>query len=286
MAAFGDDGKTYMPTTWIETTADCKEKAGVFTFVTEKFTITTANLVFFGVGKAVFNFVTGVMVDNFGRKWAVVIGWMCAIPMPFMVIYAENWWVVATSNIFLGIQQALVWSTTIFIMIDYLGQENSGIAVGINETIGYTTIAIMTEVAAAILDEEYPRRANYYVVIAIIFSSLVISIVLLKESKPQAVAEEATRTKRTEDDVINGRQTTLTWASGRESKIEVARSAFVYTSFINVSLVTICFAGLMINFISGFVWYVFVYLCVLAHTHVRVCVYDMNLFIYVCTGRA
>jgi len=29
--------------------------------------------------------------------------------------------VVATSNIFLGMQQALVWSATIFIMIDYLG---------------------------------------------------------------------------------------------------------------------------------------------------------------------
>jgi len=38
------------------------------------------------------------------------------------VIYASNWWVVATSNIFLGMQQALVWSATIFIMIDYLGQ--------------------------------------------------------------------------------------------------------------------------------------------------------------------
>jgi hypothetical protein len=50
-AAFGSDEKIYKPTTWVETTANCKEKAGVFTFVTEKFTITTANLVFFGVGK-------------------------------------------------------------------------------------------------------------------------------------------------------------------------------------------------------------------------------------------
>ena len=34
----------------------------------EKFTITTAHLVFFGVGKAVFNFATGVLCDAFGRK--------------------------------------------------------------------------------------------------------------------------------------------------------------------------------------------------------------------------
>jgi hypothetical protein len=32
----------------------------------------------------------------------------------------------------------------------------------------------------------------------------------------------------------------------------VQRSAFVYTSFVNTSLVSICFAGLMINFLSGF----------------------------------
>lgn len=85
-------GVTYTPASWIETKADCKEKAEVFVFVTEKFTITTANLVFFGVGKAVFNFVTGIVCDTFGRKTAIIIGWCCAIPMPFMVMYAENWY--------------------------------------------------------------------------------------------------------------------------------------------------------------------------------------------------
>ena len=130
MQTFADGGKTYQPTAWIETTTDCKEKAEVFVFVKEKFTITTANLVFFGVVKAIFNFVTGVCCDTFGRKWTLVIGWCCAIPMPLMVIFADNWWTVATSNIFLGMQQALVWSATIFIMIDYLGQENSGTAIG------------------------------------------------------------------------------------------------------------------------------------------------------------
>jgi len=69
-----------------------------------------------------------------------------------------------------------------------------------------------------------------------------------------AVAEEAKRTARQEEEVLQSRETSLMWPSGRDSKIDVARSAFVYTSFINVSLVTICFSGLMINFISAFVW--------------------------------
>jgi hypothetical protein len=75
MTGYTQGGKTYTPSSWIETKSDCKEKAEVFTFVTEKFTITTANLVFFGVIKAIFNFVTGVVCDTLGRKWAVIVGW-------------------------------------------------------------------------------------------------------------------------------------------------------------------------------------------------------------------
>jgi sugar phosphate permease len=63
-------------------------------------------------------------------------------------------------------------------------QENSGAAIGINETVGYTTIAIVTEIAAAILDEDYPRRANFYVVAGIIAVGIAVSLVFLKESKP------------------------------------------------------------------------------------------------------
>jgi len=44
LAGYSAAGKTYTPTTWLETKSDCKEKAEVFVFVTEKFTITTANL--------------------------------------------------------------------------------------------------------------------------------------------------------------------------------------------------------------------------------------------------
>ena len=130
--------KTYTPTKWLETKSDCKEKAKVFLFVTESFTITTANLVFFGIVKAVFNFVTGVCCDRWGRKRTLVVGWVLGIPMPLMVIWAGSWWTAAASSIFLGMQQALVWSASIFIMVDYLGREHTGLAIGINETAGYT----------------------------------------------------------------------------------------------------------------------------------------------------
>ena len=125
---------------------------------------------------------------------------------------------------------------------------------GINETIGYTTIAVATEIAAAILDTNYPRTGNYYVVIGLIVTGLLLGVFVLKESKPVVVAEEAVRTKREASVVENDTDTTLQWPSGRRTEVKVWRSAFVYTSFLNKSLVAVCFAGLMINFISGFVW--------------------------------
>jgi len=250
-------GKSYMANSWIEVKPDCKEKAKVFTFVTESFTITTSYLVFFGVVKACFNFITGASCDKFGRKWTLVVGWILGIPMPFMVLAATGWWTVAFSNVFLGMQQALVWSATIFIMVDYLGQENSGAAIGINETIGYTTVAIITEVASYLMNEDEPRGTCYYVIIGLIFTNLVVAILFLKESKPIAVQEEADRTQRALTDIDSQKSTSLVWPSGRKSDIHVAKSAFIYTSFVNKSLMTICFAGLMINFISGFAWGLF-----------------------------
>jgi MFS family permease len=252
-----DDGKSFTPQTWLEETPDCTEKAKVFTFVTESFTITTANLVFFGVVKAVFNFVTGVCCDRFGRKWTLTVGWLLAIPMPFMVLYADTWWTVATSNIFLGMQQALVWSATIFIMVDYLGQENSGAAIGLNETIGYTTIAIVTVIAGAVMDEDAPRGACYWVVLAIICANVLIAIFALKESRVVSVQEEAELTSRAKEDVETMQTVSLTWPSKRTSELKVFRASFIYTSFVNTSLMSICFAGLMINFISGFAWGIF-----------------------------
>lgn len=247
-------GKQYTPVKWLETKPDCKEKAKVFLFVTERFTITTAYLVFFGLVKAIFNFITGVCCDRFGRKWTLVAGWVLGIPMPFMVIFAESWWTAAFSNVFLGMQQALAWSATIFIMVDVMGKEHAGLAIGINETIGYTTIAIITVIAAAIMDEDYPREECYYVVLALIGASILVGGLLLKESKPLAVTEDAEKTDRDEQAVEALDDSKLVWPSGRESTVTVAQSAFVYTSFINKSLMSICYAGLMINFLSGFAW--------------------------------
>ena len=154
--------KEYKALNWeVTTVKNCKEKATVFVFKQEQFTRSLSYLVYFGFSKAIFNFVCGVASDRFGRKGAFILGWLAIIPGPLMVMFATVWPVAAASSIFLGIQQAMSWSATIFIFVDLAGgSKRAGIAIGLNETIGYTFGAIMNIVAAALLDVNNPRYTS------------------------------------------------------------------------------------------------------------------------------
>ena len=77
-----------------------------------------ADLVHFGLVKAIMNFVTGVLADRYGRRTTMLLGWVVALPMPMAVLWANSWASVSATNLLLGFQQAICWSTSIFIMLD------------------------------------------------------------------------------------------------------------------------------------------------------------------------
>jgi len=72
-----------------------------------------------------------------------------------------------------------------------------------------------------------------------------------------AFEEDAKLTSRGITAVEMEQTVSLTWPSKRTSEMRVFRASFIYTSFVNTSMMSICFAGLMINFISGFAWGIF-----------------------------
>lgn len=70
-------------------------------------------LVSFGLVKAAANYYAGYFSDRIGRKPILVLGWLAALPVPFMIIFAPGWgWVVA-ANVLLGVNQGLAWSMTV-----------------------------------------------------------------------------------------------------------------------------------------------------------------------------
>ena len=111
----------------------------------------------FGLAKAATNYFAGTWADRYGRKPVLVAGWLVAVPVPLLLIWAPSWgWVIA-ANVLLGISQGLTWSTTVVMKIDLVGPARRGLAMGFNEAAGYAAVAV-TALATGYLAESYGLR--------------------------------------------------------------------------------------------------------------------------------
>jgi len=98
-------------------------------------------IVVFGVTKAFSNYAAGQFADHIGRKRVLVIGWLVAAPVPFVLMWAPEWKWILAANALLGISQGLIWSTTVIMKIDLVGARRRGLAMGVNEFAGYLAVA-------------------------------------------------------------------------------------------------------------------------------------------------
>jgi len=97
----------------------------------------------FGIVKAVLNLFAGGLSDRWNRKKVLILGWLFAVPVPFLLLYAPNWNWVLFANVQLGVNQGLAWSMTVNMKIDLVGKERRGLALGLNEFAGYVSVALV-----------------------------------------------------------------------------------------------------------------------------------------------
>ncbi|GAA2037800.1 hypothetical protein GCM10009740_32230 [Terrabacter terrae] len=102
----------------------------------------TALILVFGLAKAATIYLAGTWMDRFGRKPVLVAGWIIAVPVPLLLVWAPSLgWVVA-ANVRLGVSQGMTWSTAVVMKIDLVGPHRRGLAMGFNEVAGYVAVAV------------------------------------------------------------------------------------------------------------------------------------------------
>jgi MFS family permease len=82
-----------------------------------------------GVSKAITNLFAGALGDRYGRKRVLVTGWLIAVPVPVLLMWAPTWGWVLFANVLLGINQGLTWSLTVIMKIDL---SSSSSAIGLS----------------------------------------------------------------------------------------------------------------------------------------------------------
>ncbi|MGJ7439706.1 MFS transporter [Aquipuribacter sp. MA13-6] len=199
----------------------------------------------FGITKAAANYVAGTWSDRYGRKPVLVAGWLFAIPVPLLLIWAPSWgWVVA-ANVLLGVNQGLTWSTTVIMKIDLVGPRQRGLAMGLNEAAGYGAVAV-TSMAAGFLAAEYGLRpAPFLLGLTYTALALGLSTLAVKETRTHADLEAATHTPR-----ADGRHDHLHGGLSR-------RQVFAQTTYREPALSSASQAGLVNNLNFGLSWGLF-----------------------------
>jgi MFS family permease len=199
----------------------------------------------FGLAKALTNYLAGAWSDRYGRKPVLVAGWVAALPVPLLLIWAPLWgWVVA-ANVLLGISQGLTWSTTVIMKIDLVGPARRGLAMGLNEAAGYLAVAA-TALATGYLAAAYGLRPQpFFVGIAYAALGLGLSSLVVQETRGHARLEAQAHTPR---------------ADGRHDHLHqelTQRQVFVQTSFREPALSSASQAGLVNNLNDGLAWGLF-----------------------------
>jgi MFS family permease len=145
-------------------------------------TVALAFLVAFGVVKAVSNLAAGHLADRVGRKRLLVIGWLAAVPVPLLVLFAHSWsWIVA-ANVLLGINQGLTWSMTVIMKVDLAGPERRGLALGLNESFGYGAVALAAFGSAQLAVGHNPRHVAALLGLIVAGGGLVLSAVFVRDT--------------------------------------------------------------------------------------------------------
>lgn len=187
-------------------------------------------IVVFGITKAITNYYTGVLANKWGRKKLLILGWIIAIPVPFILMLAGHWYWIIAANILLGINQGLTWSSTVMMKIDLVGEKQRGFAMGLNEFAGYLSVALVAFLTGYIANTYGVRPYPFYIGIVLTVLGFLGSVFLVKDTRHHVAKETGT------------------------SKVPRLLNVFWDTTWKHPNLGSVTQAGLVNNLNDGMVW--------------------------------
>jgi MFS family permease len=214
------------------------------------FMMLMAFVVAFGFVKGTLNFVAGRLSESMGRKNVLLLGWLAAVPIPFMIFYAPSWsWIVA-ATVLLGVNQGLTWSMSQTSMLDLTTAQQRGLTIGFNEFSGYFGVALAGIFTGYLATAYGPREGLMLFGVVVVGLAGLLTLLWVKDTLPWAHAE--------------GKQHAAGLMVGPKPRyptnIPVQPSTwqvFTLMSWRDVRMASISQAGLVEKFVDALVWVFF-----------------------------
>lgn len=184
----------------------------------------------FGISKALSNYAVAFLSKKLTRKNILLIGWLFALPVPILLMYAPSWKWVIIANVFLGINQGLAWSTTVIMKIDLVGNKNRGLAMGINEFAGYLSVGLAAYLASSLVSEYGYKYFVFAPGIFLAMAGLLVTIFLVKDTAAFVKSETEI------------------------SKIPLLKNVWKQTTWKHKNISSVTLNGLVNNLNDGVIW--------------------------------
>lgn len=197
-------------------------------------------IVVFGLTKALSNYFAGRLSDHWSRKSVLVLGWIVALPVPFLLMWAPSWGWIIFANVLLGASQGLSWSAAVIMKIDLAGPKQRGLAMGMNEFAGYFAVAGAALATGWIAARWGLRPEPFYLGVGFAVLGLMLSVFAARDTSAHARLEATDHADHLD-----------------ESRDITQSQIFARTSWSDRDLSSVSQAGLINNLNDGMAWGLF-----------------------------